>query len=178
MILQVHRQTLSPYVINHKLFLMQILQCEIISISTTEKSFRKLKQNTVQLLQVCLTLQIFFFFLAAPTAYKTLVPQPGIKPMPPALKGGVLTTREPRKFLAIFVYNVKWFLKRELTFQRYFLSDFYYRFEDILPFFSTNAHIFSHRPSHSMSDTVNHHPKKHTPDLFYNESQETQNVAL
>ena len=101
-----------------------------------------------------------FFFLAAPTAYNTLVPQPGIKPMPPAWKGGILTTREPRKFLAIFVYNVKWFLKRELTFQRYFLSDFYYRFEDILPFFSTNAHIFSHRLCHSMNDTVNHRPKK------------------
>ena len=102
------QMNLSPYVINHKLFLMQILQCEIISISTTVKSLRKLKQNTVQLLQVCLTLQtILFFFFAAPTAYKTLVPQPGIKPMPPALKGGILTTREPRKFLAIFVYNVK-----------------------------------------------------------------------
>ena len=93
------------------------------------------------------SLAFFFFFLAARAAYENLVPQPGIEPMSPALKGGILTTRQPGKFLAIFVYNVKRFLRRELTFQMYFWSDFYYRFKDILPFFSTTAHIFSHRLS-------------------------------
>ena len=77
------QMNLSPYVINHKLFLMQILQCEIISISTTVKSLRKLKQNTVQLLQVCLTLQIILFFfgctnslqyLSSPTRDQTHAP--------------------------------------------------------------------------------------------------------
>ena len=88
------------------------------------------------------SLASFFFFLAALAACETLVSQPEIEPMPPALKGEILTNRGPGKSLAIFVYNAKQFLKREMTFQTYFLNDFYYRFEDILPFFSTNAHIF------------------------------------
>ena len=42
---------------------MQIFQCEIITISATVKSCRKLKQNTVQLWQVCLTLQLYLCIL-------------------------------------------------------------------------------------------------------------------
>ena len=87
------------------------------------------------------SLAFFFFFFATLAACETLVSQPEIEPMPPALKGEILTNRGPGKSLAIFVYNAKQFLKRELTFQIYFLNDFYYKFEDILPFFQL-MHIF------------------------------------
>ena len=50
------------------------------------------------------SLCIFFFLILAalglhcsPTAYRILVPQPGIKPTSPALEDGVLTTGLPRK---------------------------------------------------------------------------------
>ena len=68
--------------------------------------FLKVFIDFVTVLLLVLFLSFMFWFFG-PKACGILAPWPGIKPLPPALEGRVLTTRLPRKFLEDLSFSSK-----------------------------------------------------------------------